>query len=81
MKSLFAKRLTLFIEIDLEPSVGYFIVSSKTLTPWLRTILNHAWILQNPPVHFWKHALIFKMHHAFSLIFHIQHLWPVLLAR
>ena len=39
------------------------------------------WSLQNPSVHFWKHALIFKMHDAFSLIFHIQHLQPVLLAR
>ena len=25
---------------------------------------------RNPPVHFWKHALIFKMHHAFPVIFH-----------
>ena len=28
-----------------------------------------------------KHALIFEMHRAFPLIFHIQHLRPVLLAR
>ena len=28
-----------------------------------------SWILKNPPVRFWKHALIFKTHRAFSLIF------------
>ena len=55
----------------------------KTLTPICRYSGSEpSRILQNPPVHFWKHAsLIFKMHSAFSLIFHIQHLLPVLLAR
>ena len=48
------------------------------LVVWLGTFLNP------PKIHlctFGKRALIFKMHHAFSLIFHIQHLWPVLLCQ
>ena len=69
MKKKSSHLIICFNDIDL---LCYLSLTPDPKVFWLGTFLN-------PPVHFWKHALIFKMHYAFSLIFHIQHLLPVLL--